>query len=261
MAAGGRENGSSSSHNGAVFKQGAVFLIGVAGGTASGKSTVCQKIIEKLGEEHKRQVGMLTQDSFYRPLTPEEQAKAAQGKYNFDHPAAFNHTLMADSLKKLKQNSVITVPKYSHKDHAMVTDEEISVSPADVILVEGILIFYAPEVRDLFNIKIFVDTDADTRLAKRVNRDTKELGRSLEQVIDNYENLVKPAYEEFCVPTKKYADVIVPRGAENERAIDLIVQHIQGLLRSPRPSPSGNDSNTSSPEKAKIGSSGSLRPH
>ncbi|GIY76131.1 uridine-cytidine kinase 2-B [Caerostris darwini] len=211
------------------------FLIGVAGGTASGKSTVCQKIMDKVGEysvEHQqRQVICISQDSFYKELTSEEKKKAAKGKYNFDHPDAFDNDLMYKVLKEILAGKVVQIPVYDFKTNSRKQSESITVQPVDVVLFEGILVFYFPEIRELFHMKLFVDTDPDTRLSRRVLRDTKERGRDLDQILQQYTTYVKPAFEDFCLPTKKYADVIIPRGADNEVAIDLIVKHIQELLR------------------------------
>ncbi|XP_048524616.1 uridine-cytidine kinase isoform X2 [Dendroctonus ponderosae] len=195
------------------------FLIGVAGGTASGKSTVCKRIMEKLGQAEidnkQRQVVCIAQDSFYRDLTPSEIAKAAKGQFNFDHPDAFDETLMKTTLNDILAGKIVTIPTYDYKNHALKKNELLTIYPADVVLFEGILVFYFPEVRKLFHMKLFVDTDSDTRLARRVPRDINERGRSLDQVLNQYMNFVKPAFEEFCSPTKKFADVIIPRGADN----------------------------------------------
>ncbi|CAH1971211.1 unnamed protein product [Acanthoscelides obtectus] len=216
----------------------APFLIGVAGGTASGKSTVCKRIMEKLGQvdmdQKQRQVVCISQDSFYRDLTPKEIAKAEQGQYNFDHPDAFNETLMYETLKDVLAGKIVQIPSYDYKHHTLKKDEILTIYPADVVLFEGILVFYFPEVRKLFHMKLFVDTDSDTRLARRVPRDINERGRDLDQVLSQYMNFVKPAFEEFCSPTKKFADVIIPRGADNSVAIDLIVQHIRDILNNKR---------------------------
>ncbi|XP_058112870.1 uridine kinase-like protein 4 isoform X3 [Magnolia sinica] len=157
------------------------FVIGVAGGAASGKTTVCDMIIEQL---HDQRVVLVNQDSFYHNLSEEELMRVHE--YNFDHP--------------------------------------------DVIILEGILIFHDPRVRDLMNMKIFVDTDADVRLARRIRRDTVEKGREIGTVLDQYSKFVKPAFDDFILPTKKYADIIIPRGGDNHVAIDLIVQHIRTKL-------------------------------
>ncbi|XP_068909906.1 uridine-cytidine kinase isoform X1 [Tenebrio molitor] len=210
------------------------FLIGVSGGTASGKSTVCKRIMEKLGQvdvDHtQRQVVCISQDSFYRDLTPSEIQKAERGLFNFDHPDAFNETLMKESLMDILAGKIVQIPTYDYKNHSLRNDEILTIYPADVVLFEGILVFYFPEVRKLFHMKLFVDTDSDTRLARRVPRDINERGRDLEQVLNQYMTFVKPAFEEFCSPTKKFADVIIPRGADNTVAIDLIVQHIREIL-------------------------------
>ncbi|KAK9880414.1 hypothetical protein WA026_010292 [Henosepilachna vigintioctopunctata] len=211
------------------------FLIGVSGGTASGKSTVCKRIMEKLGQVNKnqseRQVVCISQDSFYRDLTQAEITKAEKGQFNFDHPDAFNEIYMKETLLDILAGKIVKIPTYDYKNHTLRKDEIITIYPADVVLFEGILVFYFPEVRNLFHMKLFVDTDSDTRLARRVPRDINERGRDLEQVLNQYTNFVKPAFEEFCSPTKKFADVIIPRGADNVVAIDLIVLHIMDIVR------------------------------
>ncbi|KAK6112615.1 uridine kinase [Brugia pahangi] len=208
------------------------FIIGVAGGTASGKSSVCSRIMEKLGKAHERRVVTISQDSFYRSLSDEEIRKANRGEFNFDHPDAIEFTLMISILHKMKKGESVIVPKYDFCTNSRSKDSDV-IESADVIIVEGILILYDQELRNLFDMKLFVDADSDDRLARRVQRDTQERGRSLSQVLHQYLNLVKPAFEEFCLPTKKYADVIVPRGADNNVAIDLILHHIREILRIP----------------------------
>ncbi|XP_054837907.1 uridine-cytidine kinase 2 [Eublepharis macularius] len=209
------------------------FLIGVSGGTASGKSSVCAKIVELLGQnevDHRqKQVVILSQDSFYRVLTTEQKAKALKGQFNFDHPDAFDNELIVQTLSQITEGKTVQIPVYDFVSHSR-KEEAVTVYPADVVLFEGILAFYSQEVRDLFQMKLFVDTDADTRLSRRVLRDISERGRNLEQILTQYISFVKPAFEEFCLPTKKYADVIIPRGVDNLVAINLIVQHIQDIL-------------------------------
>lgn len=211
------------------------FLIGVAGGTASGKSTVCKKIMTELGQadmDHtQRQVVTISQDSFYRELTVAEKAKAFQGLYNFDHPDAFNEQLMFETLQAILKGVKVEIPGYDYRSNSLDHENNLTIYPADVVLFEGILVFYFPKIRDLFHMKLFVDTDSDTRLARRVPRDINERGRDLDQVLTQYMTFVKPAFEEFCSPTKKFADVIIPRGADNTVAIDLIVHHISEILR------------------------------
>ncbi|XP_070177120.1 uridine-cytidine kinase 2-B-like isoform X2 [Littorina saxatilis] len=210
------------------------FLIGVAGGTASGKTSVCAKIMEQLGqaavESRSRQVCIISQDAFYRNLNPEEHQRAIRGNFNFDHPDAFDTNLMYKTMQDIAANKTVEIPTYDYVTHKREDTGQV-LYPADVVLLEGILVFYFPELRDMFHMKLFVDTDPDTRLSRRVLRDIKERGRDLEKILHQYTSLVKPAFEEFCLPTKKYADVIIPRGADNTVAIDLIVQHIQELMR------------------------------
>ncbi|KAL5012637.1 hypothetical protein ScPMuIL_011188 [Solemya velum] len=210
------------------------FVIGVAGGTASGKSSVCNKIMEQLGQtdvDHRqRQVIIINQDAFYRLLDPEDVIRATKGEFNFDHPDAFDYDFMLKTLRDVVAGKTVEIPNYNYVTNTR-ENHSLKVYPADVVLFEGILTFYFKEIRDMFHMKLFVDTDADTRLSRRVMRDKQERGRDLEQILHQYTTLVKPAFEEFCLPSKKYADVIIPRGADNTVAIDLIVQHIQELLR------------------------------
>ncbi|XP_055375044.1 uridine-cytidine kinase isoform X2 [Condylostylus longicornis] len=210
------------------------FLIGVSGGTASGKSTVCKKIMEQLGQTDvdnaQRQVVVISQDSFYRELTSAEKQKASKGLFNFDHPDAFNENLMFETLQTILDGKKVEIPGYDYKTNSLDYENKQTIYPADVVLFEGILAFYYQPIRDLFHMKLFVDTDSDTRLARRVPRDINERGRDLDQVLTQYMTFVKPAFEEFCSPTKKFADVIIPRGADNTVAIDLIVQHIRDFL-------------------------------
>lgn len=208
------------------------FMIGVAGGTASGKSTVCDLLMEKLGQKRavEKQVVHLSQDSFYRELSQQESEKASRGQFNFDHPNAFDNELMETCLQSILDGQPTQIPVYDFKTNARVPGLYTSIYPSDVVLVEGILTFYYANMRNMFDLKLFVDTDADIRLARRVMRDIEERGRDLEHVLHQYTTLVKPAFEEFCIPTKKYADVIIPRGAENTVAIDLIKQHIEDVI-------------------------------
>lgn len=193
-----------------------MYLTLVAGGTASGKSTVCQKIMAKLGQDCQRRVALIKQDSFYRSLTPEELSLAKKGCFNFDHPDAVDDQAMYQALKDILAGVPVKLPIHDYQDNRPKEGQFYEVHSADVVLFEGVLIFYFPKVRDMFHMKLFVDTDSDTRLSRRVVRDVRERGRSLEIVLNQYDQFVKPAFEEFCQPTKKYADMIIPRGAENE---------------------------------------------
>ncbi|KAF5476574.1 hypothetical protein F2P56_003313 [Juglans regia] len=183
------------------------FVIGVSGGTASGKTTVCDMIIQQL---HDHRVVLVNQDSFYRGLTDDELKHVHE--YNFDHPDAFDTEQLLECIGKLKSGQPVQVPIYNFKDHRRCSDSFRQVNATDVIILEGILVFHDQRVRNLMNMKIFVDADADTRLARRIKRDTVERSRDVHSVLE------------------QYADVIIPRGGENHVAIDLIVQHIRTKL-------------------------------
>ncbi|KAL0450721.1 UNVERIFIED_CONTAM: Uridine kinase-like protein 5 [Sesamum latifolium] len=200
------------------------FIIGVAGGTASGKTTVCNMIIAQL---HDQRVVLVNQDAFYRSLNDEQLQKVSE--YNFDHPEAFDTEVLLSCMAKLRHGTAVSIPNYDFKTHKSIEPSRM-VNPSDVIILEGILVLHDSRVRDLMNMKIFVDTDSDVRLARRIQRDTVERGRNIENVLDQYAKFVKPSFEEFILPTKKYADIIIPRGADNDVAIDLIVQHIRTKL-------------------------------
>ncbi|TYI96864.1 hypothetical protein E1A91_D01G103200v1 [Gossypium mustelinum] len=201
------------------------FIIGVAGGAASGKTTVCDMIIQQL---HDQRVVLVNQDSFYHNLTEEELARVHE--YNFDHPDAFDTEKLLDSIENLRHDRAVDIPNYDFKSYKSNAFPARRVNPSDVIILEGILIFHDPHVRELMNMKIFVDTDADVRLARRIRRDTVDKGRDIGAVLDQYSKFVKPAFDDFILPTKKYADIIIPRGGDNHVAIDLIVQHIRTKL-------------------------------
>ncbi|EMS58080.1 Uridine kinase-like protein 3 [Triticum urartu] len=202
----------------------APFVIGVAGGASSGKSTVCKMIIDQLCDQR---VVVVTQESFYYGLSDEELVHVHD--YNFDHPDAFDTDLLLSCMEKLKHGKAVDIPSYDFKTHKSISCAR-KVNPSDVIILEGILLFHDSRVRDLMNMKIFVDTDADVRLTRRIRRDTIEKGRDIIAVLDQYSKFVKTAFEDFILPTKKYADIIIPRGADNSVAIDLIVQHIRTKL-------------------------------
>lgn len=208
------------------------FLIGVTGGTASGKTSVCEDIISQVKRDPELQsasVAIMSQDIFYVELNQTQMEQAHQGNFNFDHPNAFDFDLFEEILRKLADgDGTVQVPTYSYKTHSRTGWEDFH--NADVIIVEGILVLYHKAIRDMFEMKIFVDCDSDTRLARRVFRDIEERGRSVENVLHQYCEHVKPAFEEFCRPTKKYVDVILPRGRENTVAVNLIAQHIHDLL-------------------------------
>jgi len=211
---------------GGGFKRQAPFIIGVAGGTASGKTTVCEMIITLLKDQR---VAIISQDSFYRPLSAAEREDVSE--FNFDHPSAIDWALLVQTLNCLKDPKAgpVDIPVYDFVTHSRLK-QTTSVYGADVIILEGILIFHNVETRDMFDVKIFVDEDADTRLARRVIRDIRDRGRDVVGVLSQYEKFVKPSFEDYVSPSKKYADMIIPRGAANKVAIDLLVQHIQTKL-------------------------------
>jgi len=198
-------------------------VIGVAGGTASGKTTVVQRIVESLGGT---KVTVLEHDRYYRDrgdLRFEERAAL-----NYDHPDALETDLMVRHVKDLRAGRAIEAPVYDFTMHARKPVTE-SLPPRRAIIIEGILIFADAPLRDLMDIKVFVDTDADTRFIRRLQRDVAERGRTMESVIDQYLNTVKPMHFEFVEPTKRYADIIVPQGGHNTVAIDMLLGLLRGL--------------------------------
>ncbi|KAH1118240.1 hypothetical protein AAZX31_17G125100 [Glycine max] len=201
------------------------FVIGVSGGTASGKTTVCDLIIQQL-QDHR--VVLVSQDSFYRGLTNDELKRVHE--YNFDHPNAFDTEQLVETLSKLKSGQSVQVPFYDFKLHQRSSERSRQVNASEVIILEGILVFHEQRVRNMMNMKIFVDADPDVRLARRIRRDTVERGRDVHSVLEQYAKFVKPAFDDFILPSKKYADIIIPRGGDNLVAIDLIVQHIRTKL-------------------------------
>jgi len=203
------------------------IIIGICGGTASGKTSVCKKIIESF-ENEKKKVVIISQDCFYKNLTLE--AKENSQKYNFDHPDAFDWELIEESLMNLKSGKPTQIPEYDFVTHSRLLDKSITVSNANIILFEGILVFHNAKLRQYMDMKIFVDTDADTRLARRVLRDINERGRELTGILYQYETFVKPAFDSFILPSKRFADVIIPRGSDNIVAINLLVHHIRTSL-------------------------------
>lgn len=201
-----------------------VTVIGVAGGTGSGKSTLVKRLQEAF---HNDDVATLCHDFYYKAhpeLTYEERTKL-----NYDHPAAFDTDMLVEHIRTLKSNVPIEHPVYSFVDHNR-TQERVLVRPSRVIIVDGILIFENKELRDLMDIKVFVDTDADLRLARRILRDVCERGRTMQSVIDQYTTTVKPMHEEFVEPSKRHADVIIPEGGFNSVAVSMLIENIRSLI-------------------------------
>ncbi|MBS2969791.1 uridine kinase [Metabacillus sp. KIGAM252] len=199
-------------------------VIGVAGGSGSGKTSVTKAIYEHF-KGHS--IMMLEQDYYYKDqshLPYEERLNT-----NYDHPLAFDNNLLIDHLKKLLHYEKIEKPVYDYKIHTR-SEEIIEVEPKDVIILEGILILEDERLRDLMDIKMYVDTDADIRIIRRILRDIKERGRSIDSVIEQYVSVVRPMHNQFIEPTKRYADIIIPEGGQNHVAIDLMVTKIQTIL-------------------------------
>ncbi|XP_076973693.1 uridine-cytidine kinase-like 1 isoform X2 [Tamandua tetradactyla] len=202
------------------------FAIGLGGGSASGKTTVARMIIEALDVPW---VVLLSMDSFYKVLTQQQQEQAAHNNFNFDHPDAFDFDLIIATLKKLKQGKSVQVPVYDFTTHSRKRDWK-TLYGANVIIFEGIMAFADKTLLELLDMKIFVDTDSDVRLVRRLRRDIGERGRDIEGVIKQYNKFVKPAFDQYIQPTMRLADIVVPRGSGNTVAIDLIVQHVHSQL-------------------------------
>jgi uridine kinase len=201
------------------------LVIGIAGGTGSGKSTVAKVIIDRVGANH---IALLPHDAYYKNLAQLEPAQRTL--INFDHPDSLETSLLISHIKALKNFQPIELPVYDFKTHTR-TGESIHIDPQPVILVEGILILAEPGLRELFDVKIFVDTDPDIRFSRRLERDIAERGRTSASVIHQYMATVRPMHMEFVEPSKRYADVIIPEGGLNTVAMDMVVARIESLLR------------------------------
>lgn len=199
-------------------------LIGIAGGSGSGKSTVARRITESFPTVA---VTHIEQDAYYKDQSDKAMEERLQTDY--DHPDAFDHDLLRDHLERLLRSETIDMPVYDYATHTRAA-QTVRVEPKDIILLEGILIFAEPSIRELCDIRIFVDTDADVRIIRRILRDMKERGRSLDAIILQYMSGVRPAHEHFVEPSKKYADIILPEGGHNDVAIDLIRTKIRSIL-------------------------------
>ncbi|MFS8629041.1 MAG: uridine kinase [Limnochordales bacterium] len=200
-------------------------FIGIAGGTGSGKTTVARAIVERVP---RATVAVIEQDSYYkdqRDIPLEERLKV-----NYDHPSAFDTPLLVEHLKKLAAGQPIDKPVYNYTLHTR-EDYTERVEPRDIIIVEGLLVLWESSIRELLDIKLFVDCDADVRVLRRLERDIRERGRTLESVIRQYLTSVRPMHLEFVEPSKRYADVIIPEGGHNEVAIDMIATKVASLLR------------------------------
>jgi uridine kinase len=200
------------------------IVIGIAGGTGSGKTTVANVILKRVGNHR---IAYLPHDAYYRELKdlPPNQRAAV----NFDHPDSLESELMLEDIIRLKQWESVYLPVYDFSTHSR-TEKTIQVNPQPVIIVEGILIFAEPKLRDVFDVKLFVDTDSDLRFIRRLQRDIAERGRIMEKVIQQYLTTVRPMHLEFVEPSKRYADVIIPEGGLNEVAMEMVIARIESLL-------------------------------
>ena len=205
------------------------IVIAVAGGTASGKTTVANEILRRVGAEH---IACIPHDAYYRDLShlpPSERAKV-----NFDHPDSLETDLLIQHVKDLRAGRAVEIPVYDFTNHTR-TQRTRRVEPARVILVEGILVFVEPELRELFDVKLYVDSDADERFIRRLRRDIEKRGRTVESVCRQYLGTVRPMHLEFVEPSKRYADVIIPGGGFNEVAIEMVAARVRGMLEEPCP--------------------------
>ncbi|MCK6257858.1 uridine kinase [Fictibacillus sp. WQ 8-8] len=200
------------------------IVIGVAGGSGSGKTTVAKEIYRQFADQS---ILIIEQDSYYRDQS--DKTMDERLKTNYDHPLAFDNELLIRQINELLEYKSIEKPVYDYTAHTR-SDKIIPVEPKDVIILEGILILEDERLRDLMDIKLFVDTDADVRIIRRMVRDTRDRGRTLESVIDQYTSVVRPMHNQFIEPTKRYADIIIPEGGQNRVAIDLMVTKIQTIL-------------------------------
>ncbi|MFN7036695.1 MAG: uridine kinase [Bellilinea sp.] len=203
----------------------------MAGGSGSGKTTVATEILKRVGSHR---IAYLPHDAYYRDL--KDLPRAQRDLVNFDHPNSLETSLMIEHIRKLKEWEAIELPVYDFTTHTR-TNRTIRIEPQRVILVEGILIFAEPALRELFDVKIFVDTDPDLRLIRRLERDIRERGRTTESVIRQYLNTVRPMHMEFVEPSKRYADVIIPEGGFNTVALDMVISRIETLLENKNQSP------------------------
>jgi uridine kinase len=201
------------------------LVIGIAGGSGSGKTTVAQEILNRVGPSR---IAYLQHDSYYKDLSGLPPAQRVE--VNFDHPNSLETELLITHIEELKSGRAVQVPIYDFAHHSR-TQESFTVQPRGVIIVEGILIFAEAELRKMFDVKIFVDTDSDLRLIRRLQRDISERSRTAESVIKQYMSTVRPMHMEFVEPSKRYADVIIPEGGFNTAALDMVVARIEALLK------------------------------
>ena len=201
------------------------LIIGITGGTGSGKTTVCRAIIKNIPND---KIAIIEQDSYYKDqshLTFEERLKT-----NYDHPFAFDNDLLIKHLDDLCNGKAIEKPVYDYENHTRKQNETVRINPTNIIIIEGIMILEDEKLRDKLDIKVYVDTEDDIRILRRIQRDIKERGRSIDSVISQYLDTVKPAHDQFVEPYKKYADIIMPEGGKNKVAIDIVITKIKTQL-------------------------------
>jgi uridine kinase len=203
---------------------GGPFLIGVCGGSGSGKTVVARSVLDALGPDH---LVIMHQDSYYRDhanLTFDERSRI-----NFDHPNAFDSELLLEQLKALLAGTAIQQPVYDFTSHTRAK-EVVDIAPRQIILLDGILILHDPQIRELMDIRVFMDCEADVRLMRRIKRDMSERDRTLDSVMEQYEKYVRPMHDQFVDPSKKHADVIIPHGGMNEVAVDMVITKVKALV-------------------------------
>jgi uridine kinase len=205
--------------------QPATVIIGIAGGSGSGKTTVANAILKAVGKE---KIVYLPHDAYYKDLS--DLAPMQRKQVNFDHPDSLDNDLLIEHIQSLKNHKPVEMPVYDFTTDSR-TNQTVQIKPHRVIIVEGILIFADPRLRDLFDVRLFVDTDADIRFIRRLQRDITERGRTTENVINQYLKTVRPMHLEFVEPSKRYADVIIPEGGLNIVAMDMVIARIESLLR------------------------------
>ncbi|CAO3610090.1 unnamed protein product [Cunninghamella blakesleeana] len=207
------------------------MIVGIGGGAQAGKFEICEILKNRFSGDNKTKVAILSLNDYYREITVEERKLLESGEYNFDHPDAFNFDLLESTLKLLLQRQPVDVPVWDHSKHERISTRRLEA--VDIILLEGTLVLYSKKIRDLMFMKVFVDVDSDQRLISRVKKLTEGKGRimPIKDILNEYVNIVKPMFDEFVAPSKKHADIIIPRGYENEAALQVLEHHLDDHLR------------------------------